>query len=61
MNGKNLNVSNKKKEGKGNGNSIISHKSIKNSADDYVSGDEFPSSSSHKFNKSIQEKEEDIE
>ena len=47
----NLNASNKNKEGKGNGNSIISPKSTENSADNYVSGDEFPSSSSHKFSK----------
>lgn len=57
---KNLNASNKKKEGKGNGNSIISPKSTENSVGNYVSGDEFPSSSSHKFSKNSQNKEEDL-
>ncbi len=51
MNNKDLNASNKKNAGKGNGNSIISHKSNDNPTKDYVSGDEFPSSANHKFNK----------
>lgn len=54
MNNKDFNASNKKKAGKGNGNSIISYKSTDNNSKDYVSGDEVPSSSSHKFNKNTQ-------
>ena len=39
-----------KKEGNGNGNSVINnHERNKNKASDYVSGDSTPSSSSHKF------------
>lgn len=54
MNDNNLNASNKKEAGKGNGNSIITHKSIDSNAKDYVSGDAFPTSSGHQFDKSSQ-------
>ena len=49
MNNDNMNTSNKKEAGKGNGNSIISHKSAKEDTKDYVGGDMFPSSSGHNF------------
>jgi hypothetical protein len=54
MNDKNLKASNKKNAGKGNGNSIISSKNTNDNINDYVSGDAFPSSASHKFNKNTQ-------
>lgn len=49
----NSNVSNKKNAGKGNGNSII-HKSTDYNSNDYVSGDETPTSAGHKFSKNTQ-------
>lgn len=50
MNKDSLNISNKKKAGKGNGNSVIdNYERSKNKATDYVSGDSTPSSSGHKF------------
>jgi hypothetical protein len=61
---KNINtnaVTNKKNAGKGNGNSIISHKSPEYKADDYVSGDEFPTSSGHKFSKNTQNIDDKLE
>ena len=50
----NLNASNKKQAGKGNGNSIVSPKSIDNNAKNYVSGDAFPTSSGHQFDQNSQ-------
>lgn len=48
-----LNTTNKK-AGKGNGNSVINnYERTNNNATDYVSGDSTPSSSSHKFDKNI--------
>lgn len=58
MDEKNLDVSNKKNAGKGNGNSVINNKSANNTAKDYVSGDSFPSSVNHKFGTNPQNKEE---
>lgn len=55
MNDKNSKADNKK-SGKGNGNSIINNQNTTNNATDYVSGDAFPSSASHKFNKNTQNK-----
>lgn len=54
MNDKNLDVSNKKNTGKGNGNSVINNNSTNDTTKDYVSGDSFPSSVNHKFNTSNQ-------
>lgn len=61
MDNKNLNASNKKSAGKGNGNSIINSKSTNENAKDYVSGDAFPSSAGHKFNKDTQNKDESLD
>lgn len=58
MNEKNLDVSNKKNAGKGNGNSVINNKSTNNTEKDYVSGDSFSSSVNHKFGTNTQNKEE---
>lgn len=58
MNSKNLKASNKKNASKRNGNSINSSKNTNDNVNDYVSGDAFPSSASHKFNKNTQNKEE---
>lgn len=41
-----LNISNKKRKGKGNGNSVINNTE---KTRDYVSGDSAPSSANHKF------------
>ena len=49
MNEKNLNATNKKKAGDGNGNSIMTRKSMDTNAKDYVSGDAFPTSIGHQF------------
>lgn len=44
-----------KKEGDGNGNSVIdNHERNKNKASDYVSGDSTSSSSGHKFEENTQ-------
>ena len=49
MNSKDMNASNKK-QGKGNGNSVINnHEHSKNTSKNYVSGDSSSSSSSHNF------------
>lgn len=58
MNSKNLKASNKKNADKGNSNSIISSKNTNDNVNDYVSGDAFPSSASHKFNKNTQNSNE---
>ncbi len=49
---KNMNstTSNKKKAGKGNGNSVINNRESVTNASNYVSGDSTPTSSGHKFN-----------
>ena len=60
MNDENINTSNKKSAGKGNGNSIISHKSADENTKDYVSGDRYPSSAGHKFGKNTQDKDGEI-
>lgn len=59
MNDKNLEVSNKKNAGKGNGNSVINNKSTNNTTKDYVSG-EFPTSTAHNFSSNNQAKDEDL-
>lgn len=49
---KNMNstTSNKKKAGKGNGNSVINNRESVTNTSNYVSGDSTPTSSGHKFN-----------
>ena len=60
MKNENISTSNKKNAGKGNGNSIISHKSANDDANDnvkdYVSGDFFPSSRGHNFSQNHKNK-----
>lgn len=60
MNDKNLDVSNKKNAGKGNGNSVINNKSTSNTTKDYVSG-EFPTSTAHKFSSKNQNEDVDVD
>lgn len=42
-------ISNKKKAGKGNGNSVINNHESATNVSNYVSGDSTPTSSGHKF------------
>lgn len=50
MNNMNPTTSNKKKAGKGNGNSVINNRESVSNASNYVSGDSTPTSYGHKFN-----------
>ncbi len=54
------NTSNKKNAGKGNGNTVIDNKNTTENANNYVSGDYFPSSANHKFDEKTQNKSNNV-
>lgn len=54
-----LNASNKKSAGKGNGNSVINNEIVTKNVSDYVSGD-YPSSTSHKFDENDKNKNKNV-